>query len=329
MSLRAAALALLLLLATLGRAAAADVQDVTIAVSSTSFVLGGVRIGEHAGLFARNGLHLRVIVMDSGNAAMSALIGGSAQFTVAGPGEVLAARARGQDVVIVANLYQGLAGSVVLSRDVAAALKVPADAPVAARLKALDGLSVAVPSATSALLAPVRDAAEAQGAHIRFTYMSQPAMVAALDSHAVQGLDASFPYAGMPIIRGTGVLWINGPGGELGSFSPASSSCLQTTAAYARSAAGTVRQLQQAIIDIADYVRDHPQDARQALARGYPQLGPADIDLAFTQQQQNWTKPFLNAADIRHEIALLKASVKLPGLDAIDPAAVLVAGPSG
>jgi hypothetical protein len=64
--------------------------------------------------------------------------------------------------------------------------------------------------------------------------MSQPAMVAALARHAVQGLDASFPYAGPPIIQGTGVLWINGPSGELGSFSPASSSCLQTTGTYAK-----------------------------------------------------------------------------------------------
>ncbi len=32
--------------------------------------------------------------MDSGNAAMSALIGGSVQFAVSGPSEILAARAR-------------------------------------------------------------------------------------------------------------------------------------------------------------------------------------------------------------------------------------------
>lgn len=32
--------------------------------------------------------------MDSGNAAMSALIGGSVQFAVSGPSDILAARAR-------------------------------------------------------------------------------------------------------------------------------------------------------------------------------------------------------------------------------------------
>jgi ABC-type nitrate/sulfonate/bicarbonate transport system substrate-binding protein len=311
-------------LATARPARAEDAKEVTIAVSSTSFVLGGVRIGEQAGLFAKNGLHPRIVVMESGNAAMSALIGGSAQFTVAGPSEVLAARARGQDVVIVANLYEGLAGSVVLSKDVAATLNVRQDAPVAERLKALNGLSIAVPSATSALLGPVRNAAEAAGAHIRFAYMSQPAMVAALESRAVQGIDASFPYAGAPIVNGTGLLWINGPSGELGAASPASSSCLQATAGYVKANEGTVKRLQKSIADIASYVREHPAEAKQALAKGYSQLSAAEIDISFSQQQRNWTKPFLTVSDIHHEIELLKASANLPGLDAIDPTAVLV-----
>jgi ABC-type nitrate/sulfonate/bicarbonate transport system substrate-binding protein len=251
-------------------ASAEDAQQVSIAVSSTSFVLGGVRIGEQAGLFAKEGLHPHIVVMESGNAAMAALIGGSVQFTVAGPGEVLAARVRGQDVVIVANLYKGLAGSVVLSKDAAASLKVPRSAPVAERLKALNGLSIAVPSATSALLAPVRNAAEAVGAHIRFSYMSQPAMVAALDSDAVQGIDPSFPFAGTPIIKGTGVLWIDGPGDELAEYSPASSSCVQATGAYAKADADIVRRLQQAIVDVADYAGTTLPGRSRHLPRAIP-----------------------------------------------------------
>lgn len=88
----------------LGRAFAAPaLEDVKVAVSSTSFVLGGAKIGQQAGLFAKNGLQLSIIVMDSGNAAMSALIGGSVPFAVAGPPEVLAARLHGQDTAIVAK----------------------------------------------------------------------------------------------------------------------------------------------------------------------------------------------------------------------------------
>jgi len=305
-------------------AVAADVQDITIVVSSTSFVLGGVRIGEQAHIFEKNGLAPKIIVMDSGNAAMAALLGGSAQFAVSGPSEILAARARGQDVVIVANLYSGLAGSVVLSKTVASGLGVKPDAPIADRLRALDGLLIAEPSATSALLGPVKTAAEQVGAHIRFTYMAQGTMPVALENNAIQGMVASFPFAGTPILRGTGVLWINGPSGELPQdVLPSSSSCLQATAAYAKASPAVIRQLRQSIEDIASYIVKDDTAARRALAAAYSQLSPQEIDLAFDQQWRNWTKPFLTVADIRQELKLLKASSKLPGLDQLDPAAAL------
>ena len=307
-------------------AQAPKLQEVTLAVSSTSFVIGGVRIGERAGLFERNGIALRIIVMDSGNAAMAALIGGSVQFAVTGPSEVLAARLRQQDVVIVSNLYRGFAGSVVLSKAAVEHLHVAPDAPVAARLHALDGLVLAEPSATSALLGPLRAAAEQAGAHPRFTYMAQGTMPSALASNAIGGMVASFPFAGTPILRGTGVLWINGPGGELpAALLPASSSCIQTTALYAGQHTDIVRRLQQAVIDIASYIKADPSGARAALVAAYAQLTPQEVELAYAQQWRNWTEPALNVADMRQEMKLLALSARLPGLEQLDPARVLLA----
>ena len=307
--------------------AAPPVEDVSLAVSSSSFVMGGLKIGEKAGLFARNGLNLRLIVMDSGSAAMSALIGGSVPFSIAGPPEVLAARARGQQVVIVANLYAGLSGSVVLAKAVAGKLGTSPTAPVSERLKALDGVLLAEPSATSSLLGPIRAATEAVGAHVRFTYMAQGTMPAALENGAVQGIVASFPFAGTPVVRGNGVLWIDGPGGELpAAVLPASSSVVQTTDAVMKAKPELLHRLQRTVVDTAEYIKAAPAAAKRNLAASYPQLSPAEIDLAWDAQWKNWTKPFLTSADIMQEIKLLKESAKLPGLDAIKPADVL-AGP--
>jgi ABC-type nitrate/sulfonate/bicarbonate transport system substrate-binding protein len=305
-------------------AKAAD-TEVAIAVSSTSFVLGGIKIGEQAGIFQNNGLRSRIIVMDSGNAALSALLGGSVHFSVSGPSEILAARARGQDVVIATNLYRGLAGSLVLSKATISGLKATQDAPIADRLRALDNVVISEPSATSALLGPYKAATEALGAHIRFTYMAQGAMPAALENNAIQGMVASFPFVGTPIIRGTGVLWIDGPGGELpAEVLPASSSCAQTTTAYAKENPDMIRRLRQTVADIAAFIETDPHAAQRALAAGYPQLSPQDIDLAFRQQWRNWTKPDLTTDDMRQELKLLNASVKLPGLDKLDPASALL-----
>jgi ABC-type nitrate/sulfonate/bicarbonate transport system substrate-binding protein len=309
----------------LGRSIAAPaLEDVKAAVSSTSFVLGGAKIGQQAGLFAKNGLQLSIVVMDSGNAAMSALIGGSVSFAVAGPSEVLAARLRGQDTQIVANLYAGFAGSLILATEVAKRTNMSPTAPLKKRLHALDGLTIAVPSATSALLGPVKEGVARTGANARFTYMAQPAMPAALESGAIQGFVASFPFAGTPVLRGTGVIWIDGPGGELPTdLMPSSSSMLQATSTYIKSNKATVQKLQQSIVDIAGFIQEDPAAAKRAVAAGYPQLSAKEIDLAFDRQWKNWTKPFLTAADMRQELKLLKASMPAPGLDKLDPTAAL------
>ncbi len=305
-----------------------DLRDIAMAVSSTSFVLGGVLIGQQAGLFEKRGIRLKIVVMDSGSAAMSALLGGSVQFAVAGPGELLAARARGVDVAVVASLYHNFAGSLVLSKSTAAKLAVHPDAPQRDRLKALDGLVIAVPSATSALLAPVRSAALAAGATIRFTYMAQPAMVAALESGAIDGFVASFPFAGKPILKGTGITWINGVGGDLPAASlPASSSTMLAAVSYVGANRAMVAMVQNVMADIGTYIRANPGEAKVMLAKGYPQLGGDEVALAFDAQKGNWTNPFLTIDDMRHELELLRASTDLPGLANLDISKTLIPPP--
>jgi ABC-type nitrate/sulfonate/bicarbonate transport system substrate-binding protein len=299
--------------------------EVTVAVSSTSFVLGGVRIAENAGIFAKHGVRPKIIVMESGNAAMSALISKSADFAIAGPPEALAARARKQDIVIAANLYRGLAGSVVVLKTKAAQLKIKTDAPIADRLRALAGLRVAFPSATSSLLGPIRSAADTLGAKIQYTYMAQPAMVAALETGAIDAMMASYPFAGVPVLKGSGVIWIDGPAGELPEAAlPTSSSSLLTTGAYAKTGGDVVRRLQQAIVESGEFIKAKPDEAKRALAAGYKDLDDKAVDIAFAQQWRNWTQPRFSAADISHEIELLEKSGQVPGLKDIDPATMLL-----
>lgn len=72
----------------------------------------GMALG--AGLHEKNGIDLRVTVMDSGNAALAAVLGGS--VAPAGPGEVLAAKMHGRDIVVVVNFYRGLLASLMLTK---------------------------------------------------------------------------------------------------------------------------------------------------------------------------------------------------------------------
>lgn len=308
-----------------GHAQPAAVPTVNVAVSSNSLATAGLRIAENAGLFAKHGLQVKITTMDSGNAAMAAVLSGSVQFAVAGPPEALAARARGQDIVIAANLYRGLAGSVVMSKSKAAKLGVRTDAPVNDRLRALDGLTVAVPSATSSLLGPLKSAAAATGARVKYTYLAQPAMVAALETNAIDAMMASSPFSGTPILKGTGVLWINGPGGDLpADVSPASSATLLTTASTAAANADVIRKFRAVLDDLAQLIKQKPDEAKRALVKAYPQLDVAALDLAFAQQADNWMQPVFTEADVKQEIKLLRSATPIPGLENVVPQSVIL-----
>jgi ABC-type nitrate/sulfonate/bicarbonate transport system substrate-binding protein len=298
---------------------------VAIAISSDSLAYGGLKIAQRAGLFEQNGIAAKVTTMESGNAALTAVLSGSVQFSSSGPGEVLAARVRGQKVVIVANIYRGLSGSLVLAKGVAGRLGPSAAASVEAKLKALAGLVVATPSATSAYTHPYKSAAEAVGVQPRFAYMAQPAMLAALQAGAVQGIICGAPFSITAVANGSGVMWISGPKAELPErYLPSSSACLQTSETYAAAHPEVVAKLQATFAALASTIKDQPAEARRVLARAYPQLDAPTIAAIFRDDSPNWTHPIMTADDIRKEIAIQQSSGSLKGVEAIQPSSVLM-----
>jgi ABC-type nitrate/sulfonate/bicarbonate transport system substrate-binding protein len=149
--------------------------------------------------------------------------------------------------------------------------------------------------------------------------------LSALESGAVQAMVASSPFWGAGVLKGAGVLWINGPGGELpAEVSPISSSCIQATEAFAQGNPDLLRRLQAALGDLAQLIKDNPGQAKQYLAKAYPQLDQAAIDLAFSKEADSWTRPKFTEDDLRHELDLFKANnASIPGLDTIDVQALL------
>jgi ABC-type nitrate/sulfonate/bicarbonate transport system substrate-binding protein len=295
---------------------------ITIALPSANLgALAALATSDKAGLFAANGIEPSFKVMEGGPIAIAALIAGSVQFAVAGPSEVVNAQSRGIHLVFIANLYRGLSGSLVLSKTALARVGVRADAPVRERIHALDGLLVAVPSPASSLLTPIKAAAEATGAKVRFTYMAQDAMGAALRAGSIDAMVASSPIWMTAVESGTGVLWIDGPKGELpADLLPLISGALATTADYARQHPDIVGQVIATLNALAALVHDDPARAQAAFAAAYPQLRPDTAAAAFGGESANFSQPTLTVGDLRHEMA------NLPGTGAatpVDPASIL------
>lgn len=314
-----------LLLAATRAAGAAELREVTIPIASTAFGTSLLQAAKELGLFEKQGLKANIVVAESGNAALTALIAGSAQAAEGASGELIASRTHGQRVVAIADIYRGFTGSVILSNAAVKGLGVSPDAPLKARLKALDGLIIASPSATSIYTLSYRKAAEAEGAKIRFTSMAQPAMAAALETGAIQGMAAASPFWNGPVAKGSAVVWINGPRGDLPQqYAPVSSALVLVLESTAQNDRELVGKLRRVVEEFGRMIVEQRPLVEAAQAKVYANLDPAIVRQMVQGELANLKTPKLSVADMQHEIDFVRASgASLPGLDAVDPASLL------
>ena len=300
-------------------------QDITIGLSAASFATAPTQIAKEMGLYEKHGLNAKIIVMQSGNAALSALLGKSVTFALAGSSEFIAARARGQKIVTVDRIYGGSSAYLVLAKSVVDKLGISPDAPLNDRLKALSGLVIASPSPTSTYTLSYRLAAKAAGVEFRSTYMDFAAMNAALETGAIQGYVGSAPFWVNPVLKGLAVMWVNGPRGDLPTdYSPVNGNSLQAMQDFAEANRDLIGKLRAVIAELRQAVKDRPAEVKAVLAKMYPSLTAEMIGLLFASESRGWIYPPITAADIKHDIDFTKATgAPLPELDTLDPAALL------
>jgi ABC-type nitrate/sulfonate/bicarbonate transport system substrate-binding protein len=312
-------------LALSNSAFAQQLREVPIGLSSTSFATAPCLAAREMGLFQKRGINPKIVVLDSAAAAMGALVSRSISFVLAGPGELVTAQGHGQDVVLITTLYYGLSVSVTMSKAAVQKLGISPDAPAATRLKALDNVVIATPSAGSAVTAALRGAAKQQGATVRFTYMSQPAMIAAIETGAIQGFIASAPFWAIPITRGTGDLWISSAKREFpAEVSPSHAISVQAMREFAQNNRDLVALINAVFADFIKAMEERPAEVKAAVAKVYPDLDAKTLDLLFAAESLAWNRPALTAADMRHDIAFMKENgVPLPEIDKVDPATMI------
>ena len=303
---------------------AQTLDDVSIG-HTPSLVGYAARVAQELGLYEKHGIRPKLIVVDSANAATTALVAKSLDAAVSGPGELIAGSARGLKMVAIANVYGGLNAHVILAKSVADKIGVSPDAPVADRLKALDGLTFASVSPTSAFTVTTRTATEEVGAKLKFTFMAQPAMLAAMESGAIQAYIAGAPFWVLAPANNTGIAWISGPKGEFpAARTPSHSASVQMMRETAEAKPDIVRRLALVFADLATAFRERPTEVKASIGRMFPALKPELIERFYDLEARGFAAKPLTVADMAHEIAYVKASgANLPNIESVDPKALL------
>jgi ABC-type nitrate/sulfonate/bicarbonate transport system substrate-binding protein len=315
----------MVLLATQGPAAAQQKQDVSIGFSSASFATSGPRVADQLGLFAKYGLNGKFVILDGSTAALAGMISGSISLIVVGLPDFVTTYARNDSVVAVATVSAGYVTSMVVSKAFADKSGVSPNAPLNDRLKALEGHTIASVAATSAGTAPYKAAFKAAGANVSMTYMSQPAMQSALESGAIDGYTASAPFWAFPVAKGSAVLWINGPKGELpAETTPHMTGVMLTTRQYAKENPELIKKLRAILADLSKVVEDRPAEVKAAVAKLYPDLSSAQLDVLFATEASGWSTVPLTPQILAREISVVKAiGLPVPEAQKLDPAAMI------
>ncbi|MGA7490136.1 MAG: ABC transporter substrate-binding protein [Xanthobacteraceae bacterium] len=194
----------------LGPAAAAGEEiEILMTLPAATLTFSAPFLAEDAGFYKKEGLKVghRTVV---GVGAVNAVIAGSADFTM-GTGPVfLRAAAQGQRLFAIANLIDKPLVELVLRKDVAQAAGVTAAMPLAERAKALRGKTVGIQGVNSIVHAWERLVVNRGGLDIeqdvRIAPMDPSAMLAALETKAIDGYATSLPYTTEAVLKGSAVM---------------------------------------------------------------------------------------------------------------------------
>jgi ABC-type nitrate/sulfonate/bicarbonate transport system substrate-binding protein len=297
----------------------ASLTNVTLIIPSLSANQALGFIALKAGIFAKNGLNVKTVNAGTGALAVEALTGGSGQFVVTGSADLFSAAKSGQHLYILAKASSGLSTQVVLTAAGVKATGLTASAPLAQRIKALNGLTIASPSAASSWTAQAAKAAATQGATIKFTYVQENSMAAAMQAGKIDGLVAAPPWSTEALYAKTGTLWLSGPGGTFpGGYAVSSygDPLVATTKAYGDAHPQVAQEFTKSILQAAALLKTQPaQAAGYVKQMAYPSMSAAEFNQVWAA-----TKPLLLTPSL--SLSSLKSTLALDGDSSLDATAM-------
>ena len=296
-----------------------SLTNVTLIIPSLSANQALGFIALKAGTFAKNGLNVKTVNAGTGALAVEALTGGSGQFVVTGSADLFSAAKSGQHLYILAKASSGLSTQIVLTSAGVKKAGLTASAPLAQRIKALNGLTIASPSAASSWTAQAAKAAATQGATIKFTYVQENSMAAAMQAGKIDGLVAAPPWSTEALYAKTGTLWLSGPDGTFpGGYAVSSygDPLVATTQAYGNAHPQVAAEFTKSILQAAALLSSQPAKAAAYVKQvAYPTMSEAEF-------QQVWaaTVPLLHTPSL--SLQSLKATLALDGDSNLDATAM-------
>lgn len=274
--------ALLIVLASMSLAAGAgaeDLKNVRITHSIGSFESLPVAYARAAGYFAAEGLDVESVPSLGVGQDLAVLSDGGVQFNLGGGSHQIGALIAKRPIVNVYNLYRHSLTGLVISVEAAKRSGIAAGAPLADRVRALDGLRIGVTRNGSQAERHLRHLLRIAGAEgdVELVTLGKPGdLLAAMEAREVDGLAVQIPFDRTAISRGLAVMWIDMASGSAPSVDPLIVESLVVSPDFARDQSETVRAMVRALRRaVGDIIAKPAEEIRDIVQPDFGKMSPA------------------------------------------------------
>lgn len=249
---------------------------VTVALPAQSLLFAPFYIAQSQNFFRDHNLDVKVVYA-AGPAVISAVLSKSADFALIGGGIHLAAAARNQKVMAIANTQDRFTTDIVVRKDKLAVLGVRDDADAITKIRALKGLVIGIDAVNGVPHGFVRYLARKAGLDperdLTFTPLQPPAMVGALKQGTIDAMAFSPPFSLLGMQAG-GAMWLSGATGEFDELSPFPYDVVVVRPDYCRSNAQTCRSFVDALKSAVALMKQKPDQSLAALKGDFATMDP-------------------------------------------------------
>lgn len=277
------AASLTVLLACGACAPQAQAEETSIALPTLSLTFTSAYVAQDQGFWDQQGLNVKTVVIQ-GVGAPNAVIAGSVDFTLTTASTFGRAAARGQRMLVIADLLERPMMELVLSKDAATRGKFNAEAPLAERAKILKGKVIAIDGVATNLHAYAQLVALRGGLDpdkdIQFAPMAATNMPGALQSKAIDGFSSSLPWTIDAVRSGAAVMVASSPRGDLPELIPFNYSVLMTRPSLCEEQRSICEKMAHGFVLAAQFIRENAEGTIAVVKKRFPQTSDETLAAA-------------------------------------------------
>jgi NitT/TauT family transport system substrate-binding protein len=294
---------------------------------STSLTFSSAYIAQDQGFWAKEGLEVKMVNI-AGVGAPNAVIAGSVDFTLTTASTFARAAARGQRMLVIANLLERPMMELVLRKDIVTGAGLDAAAPLAERAKALRGRTIGVDGVYTNLHAFLQLVARKGGldpeTDLRVAPLTAPNMPAAMAAHSIDGFSSSMPWTVGAVAAGQAVMIASSPRGDLPELLPFAYAVLMTRPELCRDHRAVCERMARGFIAAAAFIRSQPDALLPILKKHFPDIADdVMIEAIATIRSATPEKPVVTQAALENaerfsvNAGMVKPEEKLQSFDGL------------